>query len=94
MSNFAFDKRNYILLAIGMIVIIIGLVLMAGPGSTEDAFNPDIFSARRICVAPIVTFIGFIFIMYAIMYKPRKGECAGKTENSEVFTETEQTTKG
>lgn len=60
------------LLAVGMAIVIIGLVLMAGPGSTENAFNPDIFSARRIRVAPVVSFVGFIFIIFAIMYKPNK----------------------
>lgn len=72
MSNFAFDKKNYILLAIGMAIVIVGLVLMAGPGSTETSFNPDIFSVRRIRVAPVVSFIGFVFIIFAIMYKPSK----------------------
>lgn len=70
MNNFAFDKKNYILLAIGMVIIIAGLILMSGSGSEEGVFNPDIFSARRIKVAPIVSLIGFIFIMFAIMHKP------------------------
>ena len=70
MSNFAFTKTNYILLAIGMAIVIIGLILMAGEGSYEGVFNADIFSARRIKVAPLVSLAGFIFIMVAIMYKP------------------------
>ena len=52
--NFAFDRVNYILLAVGMAVVIIGFILMSGDGSTEAAYNPDIFSARRIKVAPVV----------------------------------------
>lgn len=72
MNNFAFDKRNYLLLAIGMVIIIAGLVLMSGAGSTEEAFNPEIFSARRIRVAPVVSFVGFIFIIFAIMYRPKE----------------------
>ena len=47
-KNFAFDKTNFILLAAGMVVIIIGFLLMTGPGSTETTFEPDIFSVRRI----------------------------------------------
>ena len=66
----AFSKKNYILLAIGMAIVIVGLVLMAGPGSGVGFFNPDIFSARRIKVAPLVSLLGFVFIMFAIMYKP------------------------
>ncbi|MBQ0049580.1 MAG: DUF3098 domain-containing protein [Bacteroidales bacterium] len=68
--NFAFDKMNYILLAIGMAVVVVGFILMSGSGSTEEAFNPDIFSARRIKVAPIVCFCGFAFMVYGIMHKP------------------------
>ena len=70
-NNMAFNKTNYILLAIGMAIVIIGLVLMSGEGSAEGFFNPDIFSARRIKVAPLVSLFGFIFIMVAIMYRPK-----------------------
>lgn len=69
--DFAFDHVNFILLAIGFIIVIIGFVLMSGPGSTEEAFNPDIFSVRRIKVAPVVCFIGFISMIYAIIRKPK-----------------------
>ncbi len=68
----AFDKKNFILLAIGMVVIIIGFLLMSGPGSTETTFEPDIFSTRRIVVAPVVCFWGFIFMIYGILCKPGK----------------------
>ena len=49
-QKFAFDKTNFILLAIGMAVVIIGFILMTGPSSTETVFEPDIFSVRRIKV--------------------------------------------
>ncbi|MCR4592611.1 MAG: DUF3098 domain-containing protein [Bacteroidaceae bacterium] len=71
MNNFAFSKINYILLAMGMAIVIIGLILMAGEGSHEGVFNADIFSARRIKVAPLVSLAGFVFIMIAIMYKSK-----------------------
>ena len=70
-KDFAFGRMNYILLAIGMVVIILGFVLMAGSGSNETTFNADIFSARRIKVAPLVSLAGFVFIMIAIMYKSK-----------------------
>ena len=72
MNKFAFDKVNYILLALGMAIIIIGFILMSGGGSDEVAFNADIFSVRRIKVAPAVCFFGFIFMIYGIMHKPKK----------------------
>ena len=70
MNNFAFDKKNYVLLAIGMLVVIVGLILMSGSGSSEGVFNPDIFSVCRIRVAPVVCLFGFVFIIFAIMHKP------------------------
>lgn len=72
MNNLAFTKKNYILLAIGMIIIIAGFILMSGSGSTEETFNPEIFSVRRIKVAPAVCFAGFIFIMFGIMFRSKK----------------------
>ncbi len=69
--NFAFDRTNFILLAVSMAIIIIGFVLMSGSGSTEEAYNPEIFSARRTKVAPVVCLIGFCMMIYAVMHKPK-----------------------
>ena len=49
-KKMAFTKTNYILVAIGMAIIIIGLLLMTGPNCTNEYFEPDIFSVRRIKV--------------------------------------------
>ena len=70
--NLAFGKTNFILLAIGVAVIIIGFILMSGGNSTEKAYDPSIFNAKHIKVAPVVTFIGFVSIIYAIVHKPRE----------------------
>ena len=59
-KDFAFSKMNYILLAVGMAVVVLGFLLMSGSGSTETAYNPDIFSARRIKLAPLVCLAGFV----------------------------------
>lgn len=72
--NFAFGRMNFILLAIGMAIVIIGFILMGGDGSTESAYNPDIFSVRRIKVAPIVCLIGFVSMIYAVVYKSKDKE--------------------
>ena len=86
--NLAFGKTNYILLAVGLAIIILGFILMSGSGSTTSEYNPEIFSAMRIKVAPAVTFIGFISIIGAIMYKPKD------TENSvEIKDETTDETE-
>ena len=70
-KNFAFDKVNFILLAVGMVIVVIGFLLMTGPGSSDSVYEPDIFSVRRIKVAPIVCLIGFVSMIYAVMRKPK-----------------------
>ena len=62
-KDFAFGRMNFILLAISMVIVVIGFTLMAGDGSTDQAYNPDIFSARRIKVAPLVCLFGFVSMM-------------------------------
>ncbi|MBR1503094.1 MAG: DUF3098 domain-containing protein [Prevotella sp.] len=69
--NFAFDKMNFILLAVGMVIVIIGFLLMVGPNSTDTTFEPDIFSVRRTKVAPVVCLFGFVSMIYAIIRKPK-----------------------
>lgn len=69
--NYAFDKINFILIAVGMVIVILGFILMSGGGSDESVFDADIFSVLRIKVAPVVCFIGFISIVYAIIRKPK-----------------------
>lgn len=70
-QKFAFDKVNFILLAIGMAIVIIGFLLMSGPPSSETVFEPDIFSVRRIKVAPVVCLLGFLSMIYAVLRKPK-----------------------
>ena len=77
-KNFAFDKVNFILLAAGMLVVILGFVLMAGGGSTDEAYDPEIFSTMRIKVAPVMCFIGFVSMVYAIVRKPKDTDQSAK----------------
>lgn len=70
-SRLPLQKINFILMAVAGFMIVLGFCLMLG-GSTEmDAFNPDIFSARRVVVGPTISFLGFIFMGFAIMYSPK-----------------------
>jgi len=67
-----FQKKNYILLLIGIAIIALGYILMSGGGSADpNVFSEEIFSTRRITIAPIVVLAGYVFIGYAIMYKPK-----------------------
>lgn len=68
--NFAFDRTNFILLGVSMAIVIIGFILMAGGTSTETQFNPEVYNAQRIKVAPVVCLIGFLAMIYAILRKP------------------------
>lgn len=74
--NFALGKINYILLIIGFIIILIGFLLMTG-GKSDDpnVFNgEEIFSFRRITLAPVIVLFGFLFEIWAIMKKPKEAE--------------------
>ena len=73
-QNYAFDRTNFILLAVGAAVVIIGFILMSGGSTSDTEFNPDIFSAMRIKVAPVVCFLGFVSIIYAVVRKPKDNE--------------------
>jgi len=70
-TQFTLGKINLYLIAVGFIVLVIGFILMTG-STTEVEFNPDIFSQRRITIGPMVSFFGFLFIIFAILLKPRK----------------------
>ena len=81
--DFAFGRMNFILLAVGMLVVIIGFILMSGDGSTADAYNPEIFSARRTKVAPIVCLVGFVSMIYAVVHKPKDEPVSQQAEATE-----------
>jgi hypothetical protein len=72
--NFAFGRMNFILLGVGMLVVIIGFILMGGGSSSVEAYNPDIFSAQRIKVAPIICLLGFVSMIYAVVHKSKDKE--------------------
>lgn len=69
-QGFALPSRNYKYLIIGFLIIITGFILMTGGKSASpNEFNPEIFSFRRITLAPMVVLSGFIFVIWAIMHK-------------------------
>jgi len=72
MKDFAFGKENFILIAIAVLLIIIGFALMSGGGPKDGvSFNPEIFSTRRIVIAPIVIVFGFGLVVFGILKKPK-----------------------
>ena len=65
-----FGRTNYVIILLACVTIGVGFVLMAGAGSTETAFQPEIFSFRRIVIAPMVCLIGYLTIIVGILWKP------------------------
>ena len=71
-DEFAFGKENYKWLIIGIAVLITGNLLMIGGGSDDPSvFNPEIFSVRRITIAPLVILAGFAIVLIAIVKKSK-----------------------
>jgi uncharacterized membrane protein len=71
-KGFVFNKLNYQLLIIGLVIIFVGFLLMAGGGSDDpNKFDSGMFSFRRITLAPIIVLIGFVLEGVAIMYRPK-----------------------
>ena len=72
-QGFLFEKVNYKILFVGIAVIAVGFILMSGGGSDNPAvFNPEIFSFRRIRLAPTLVLIGFGITIYSILKNPKK----------------------
>ncbi|MHA7942751.1 DUF3098 domain-containing protein [Formosa sp. 3Alg 14/1] len=72
-GEFIFGKKNYKFMLIGLGVIALGFILMSGGGSDDpNVFSPDIFSFRRIRLAPTLVLIGFGIQIYAILLNPNK----------------------
>ena len=71
-GEFAFGKENYRLMLIGLAFIVVGFLLMVGGGSSDPKiFNPEIFSFRRITLAPILILAGYVIEIFAIMKRPK-----------------------
>ena len=71
--DFLFEKENYTILLAGIGVIILGFILMSGGGSADPiVWNDDIFSFRRIRLAPTLVLIGFGITIYSIFKNPKK----------------------
>lgn len=67
---FAFNKKNFWLMLVSLLLIVVGFALMAG-GTTTLEFNPEVFSFRRITLAPIVCMTGFVMMIFAILWRPK-----------------------
>ena len=74
-EGFIFEKKNYLVMLIGLCFIALGFLLMSGGGSDDpNVFNPEIFNFRRIRLAPTVILVGFAMAIYAILTAPKKSK--------------------
>ena len=72
-ADFAFEKQNYLLLILGVLLIVLGFILMVGGGSDDPAvFNYDMFNFQRMTLSPILIIGGFVVEIFAIMWKPKQ----------------------
>ncbi|MDE7389181.1 MAG: DUF3098 domain-containing protein [Muribaculaceae bacterium] len=70
-AQFPLTRTNFILMGVSALMIVVGFLLMLGGSSTTEAFNPDIFSTRRIVIGPAISFLGFIAMAIAIIYRKK-----------------------
>jgi fumarate reductase subunit D len=72
-TGFAIGKENYRIMIAGVVILVIGMLLMIGGGSDDpNKFSGDeLFSFRRITLAPVVILVGFVVVMVAIIRKPK-----------------------
>lgn len=79
-----FTRTNILMMCACVVLIVVGFLLMSGPGSSpETGFNPDIFSTRRIVVGPTIAFSGFLLMAFAIIWKPKSaGGTAGQADET------------
>jgi hypothetical protein len=71
-TTFLFERKNYAIMIAGIALTVLGLALMTGGGSEDpNVYNPELFSARRIIVAPFLIVLGLSLEVWAIMHKPK-----------------------
>ena len=72
-KTFVFEKKNYLIIIIGLLFIATGFILMSGGASDDpNVFNPEIYNFQRIRLAPTLVLIGFAIQVYAILFSSKK----------------------
>ena len=64
-------RNNFMFMVISGAMIVLGFVLMLGGATSSESFNEEIFSTRRIVIGPTIAFLGFVFMGFAIIYRPK-----------------------
>lgn len=79
--TYPLTKINYIMMGICLLLIVVGFWLMTGSANVGDTFNQDLFESSRVTTGPIIAFLGFVLMAFAIIY--RKKDINDKTETEE-----------
>ena len=78
--TYPLTKINFILMAICLLLIIIGFWMMTGDANMGDKFNPNIFESSRVTTGPIIAFLGFVLMAFAIIYRKKDKKNADNTD--------------
>lgn len=71
--EFAFSRINFILLAVAMSIVVVGMLMMSGDASTAEKFNPEMFNTLHIKVGPLVCLAGYVLMVVAILFPGKRG---------------------
>jgi hypothetical protein len=73
--TFVFEKSNYIIMIVGVVLLALGYIFLTGGGSDDpNVFNEAMFDGRRLYLAPILIILGLVTEIVAIMYKGKKND--------------------
>ena len=78
--SYPLGRINFILMGICMLLIVIGFWLMTGSANTGDTFNKDLFESSRVSTGPIIAFLGFVLMAFAIIYRKKDNNDKTQTE--------------
>ena len=78
--TYPLTKINYIMMGICLLLIVVGFWLMTGSANVGDTFNQDLFESSRVTTGPIIAFLGFVLMAFAIIYRNKDNNDKTETE--------------
>lgn len=80
--SYPLGKINFILMAVCLLLIVIGFWLMTGSANVGDRFNNDLFESSRVTTGPIIAFLGFVLMAFAIIYRKKDNHQVNNEEDN------------
>jgi uncharacterized membrane protein len=78
--SYPLGKINFILMAICLLLIVIGFALMTGDANVGETFNKNLFESSRVSTGPIIAFLGFVLMAFAIIYRKKDNSSNSETQ--------------